>query len=196
MSWFKRLGLAAAVTVLAGCGFQPMYGQRTAAPAVTADLSSVTINPIEDRLGQEIRNRLQDRLAPGKDGTPIRYVLDVKLEQNTQEQAFRRDDTATRARLATRAYMTLRDGEKAVFTDVTRSVVSYNISEARFASIMSERDAQARAAEDLANEIQTRLALYFQRLRDGVTTQPSPQSAPTGLSTSPPSLRSPESATP
>lgn len=160
----------AAGLLLAGCGFQPLYGQGTPqdgapAGAVAADLSRVRIGLIPDRTGQLLRTFLQDGLSPYGDTPAAGYVLDVDLDEYDEEVAFRRDETATRSRLHVIARFSLRDaGTGAVLHGgQSRAVTAYNILDDYYATIVAQEQARRTAAEQIAREIRTRLAVYFDR---------------------------------
>ena len=126
-------------------------------------MAAVAIDFIADRPGQILRNELLDRLVPfGAAATP-RYVLAVELEESRQNLAIRRDDTATRANLILTANFTLseRATDEVVLQGRSRSFNSYNISTFEFATLSAETDARRRAARALAEDIASRLALYF-----------------------------------
>ncbi|MBF0374311.1 MAG: hypothetical protein HQL38_07645 [Alphaproteobacteria bacterium] len=163
--WCSRRVLLAAglIAGLTGCGFRPMMGGPGDGPVVRAGLARTAVAPIADRMGQMLRIGLVDRLNPS--GTPDKplYRLEVTLDRRTDEQAFRTDDTATRARLHVTANWALSDDKKVVTNGQVRAVVPYDIMEARYATVSAQRDAEALAARQLAEEIRTRLALFFER---------------------------------
>jgi LPS-assembly lipoprotein len=173
MSWSRRevcrlLATAAAVLPLGGlaaCGFQPLYGQGNQNESVSASLASVRIDPLRDRVGQQMHNFLRDRLNP--DGQPVSpgYRLQVSLVEKLTELGVRRDETATRANLRMEADFTLLEygGEAALLRGRSTSTTSYDILSNPFATTVSEDDARERALREVADDIQTRLALYFAR---------------------------------
>lgn len=162
MSWSNRLLTLGLLFALAACGFQPLYGTRTGSgEAVSADLAAIAVSPIEDRQGQQLRNFLLDRLTPaGKSGRSL-YTLDVVLTRTVTELGYRKDETTTRAQITITADFILKEGDKTRLHNASRAVASYNILEARFASVMAERDAETRALRQIADDIRTRLALHF-----------------------------------
>ena len=116
--------------------------------------------PIEDRLGQQVRNRLLDLLTPK--GTPDlpAYRLVVDLERGTTPLLIQLDNTATRFNLRLDAAFSLIDvstGET-VFGDHARSIASFNLTESEF-----ERNAEDRAAREVSDHIALLLAVYFDR---------------------------------
>ncbi|MBY0431646.1 MAG: hypothetical protein K2Q10_10645 [Rhodospirillales bacterium] len=158
----RRAAIAlAAAALLAGCGFQPLYGPRDNAPAVTGEMAAIAISPIENRLGQMLRNELVDRLTPH--GTPqnSRYQLNVTLNPKTTEHAFRKDDTATRALFSVTGSFSLLQGGKPIFSGPVNSSVPYDILDAHFTTIAAQRDAEQRTIRMMADDLTMRLSLYF-----------------------------------
>ena len=63
------LGLAAAIAgtvLLSACTMQPLYGPTPTGEAVTTALDRITIDPVDTRIGQEVRNRLIFTMGGGK----------------------------------------------------------------------------------------------------------------------------------
>jgi len=151
--------------VVAGCGFQPMYGKLPGSADTDEALSRIAIQPIPERFGQLLRIELGKRLNPrGVEITPA-YTLSVKVNENKQNLAVRKDDTATRANLIIQAEFLLGDvrTKEVVFTGKVRSINSYDILDAQFATLSAENDARRRAARDLANEIGSRVGVFLTR---------------------------------
>lgn len=160
------LGLAAlGLLGLAGCGFQPLYGQpqQQAQASVATELAAVRIDPLRDRVGQQMHNLLRDRLNPNGQPLAPGYRLRVELSETLRELGVRRDETATRANLRMQARFSLLDysGGQALFSGQSTSTTSYDILEDPFATTVSESDARERALRELADDIQNRLALFF-----------------------------------
>src|SRR5262249_21977551 len=106
MWWCEARGLGRAflpmlalATPLAGCGWHPLYGQSQAGGAdttVAAQMSEVHIQPIADRVGQQLYNMLRDRMNPlGVPQNP-RYDLIVTLSQSQVQELINPDQTAAR----------------------------------------------------------------------------------------------------
>lgn len=171
MSWSdgrRRFLLAAAAgaapLLLAGCGFQPLYG-RGSVGAVDDDLARVEIGLIPDRIGQQVHNYLLDRINRAGRPERARHRLDVRLSSSKVILGIERDQTATRAKLVLTADFDLTDlatGE-VVLRRSARSANSYNIVDSALATRSAELDATDRAARELAEEIRLILALYFRR---------------------------------
>lgn len=162
-----RVALALAL-LLAGCGFEPLYGQRRGDPGTTADLAAVEVGPIPDRVGQQVRNRLLDLLAPRGGRDRPHYRLDVLLSEERTGVLVEPDDTASRVNLTLSADFTLSslESRQPIFDGRTRAIAAYNITRADYANLVAERDATRRAAETVADEIAARLAVFFKRQRE------------------------------
>lgn len=152
--------------LLAGCGFQPLYGDRSAGGAVAApEMAQISIAPIGDRAGQMLRNELRDRLNP--EGVPAqpRWRLDVTLKETTTDLVILRDATSTFAKYVGDANWVLIDlsNDTPAVKGRSRRIASYSISSSEFASLQAEADARRRVVTAIAEEIQLRLGLHFNR---------------------------------
>ena len=155
--------MMAAVLVLAGCGFQPLYGNAQGRGGVVDALQQVRIEPIPDRLGQKLHNFLLDRINPT--GVPSRPSHSLRLETSVSrtDLGIERDETATRALLVLSASYTLFSyaENRVVFSGSERSSNSFNIVASDFATASAEIDALDRAAREISNDIKNRLGLFF-----------------------------------
>ncbi|GAB4363007.1 MAG: LPS assembly lipoprotein LptE [Kiloniellaceae bacterium] len=168
MSWSRKslagLVLAAAGAVaLSGCGFEPLYGPGINNAEVADSLAAVRVEPLNDRAGQQMHNFLRDRLNPRGQPVNADYRLRVQLSERLEELGVRRDETATRANLRMVAQFTLlsADGHTPLLNGRSASTASYDILTNPFATTVSEDAARERALREVADDIQTRLALYF-----------------------------------
>jgi len=158
--------LVTAVT-LAACGFTPMYatpgsGASGISVSVADKLAQIDVRPIAERRGMVLRQQLNEKLHPGG-VTTTRYDLQVRLAARTQEVGVRKDSTTSRANLILTANFVLWEGDSRLLRQQVRAVVSYNILDDQYATITSERDAEARALRQISDEIRTRVAVYFDR---------------------------------
>lgn len=170
MSWSRRglcrLLAAAPLAGLVGCGFQPLYGSKGAGdPGAAAELAAVRIDPLTERVGQQLHNFLRDRLNPYGQPVSPSYRLKVALVETRTELGVQRDETASRANLRLDADFALLDaaGEQQLFQGRSSSTTSYDVLRNPFATTVSEEDARERALREVADDIHTRLALYFRR---------------------------------
>jgi LPS-assembly lipoprotein len=151
------------MVLVAACGFEPLHGRQQSGASATSALSLISIPPIPDRLGQLLRIELANRLTPKGPPRVSAYILNVTLSESKQSLGVRKDATATRANLIISANFNLFDtrADKTLLSGTVRSINSYNILDADFATLSAESDARRRASRDLATEIQSRLGLFL-----------------------------------
>jgi LPS-assembly lipoprotein len=170
----RLLAVAALAGLTAGC-FQPMYAERgDGSPALREKLMGVELPPVETksnasreaRIGVEIRNALAFKLYGQATGMPPTHKLVLKFATSRSSlildpatalpssENYGIDAQFNLVELAT---------NKSVMTGTTFSRVSYDIpgQMQRFARARAFRDAEDRAAQEIAENIQTRIASYF-----------------------------------
>lgn len=150
---------------LASCGFRPLHGRRSSNSRTTAHLSAIYVAPIRDRVGQQIRNHLLDEVNPHGASSTAYYRLEVSATEQKTGLAIEADESVTRINLTVSAEFVLRDkatGE-AMLRGSARSIAAYNVIRSDYANLVAERDARARGAAQVAQEIGTRLAVFFDR---------------------------------
>jgi LPS-assembly lipoprotein len=169
----RLLGVAALAALTAGC-FQPMYAEHSdGSPALREKLMGVELPPIdkpnasrEARLGVEIRNALAFKLYGSATGMPPTHRLVIRfttsrsslmIDPNTALPSSENYGIDAQYNLIEIA------SNKSVMTGTTFSRVSYDIpgSIQRYARSRAFRDAEDRAAQEIAENIQTRLASFF-----------------------------------
>src|SRR5437868_2194903 len=150
MSWsdaLRRIAVAAALLVatatLAGCGLHPLYGQQSTSRAVGAELQLTAIDLIPERNGQVLRNLLMDKFyLEGRPEKPD-YRLAVQLASTEENLGIRPDATATRARIRIGAEVQLLSSKtgEVLYRTSARSIVSYDILQAQYATLVGQQDA-------------------------------------------------------
>ncbi|MGY8632861.1 LPS assembly lipoprotein LptE [Bradyrhizobium sp. 14AA] len=169
----RLLAVAALAALTAGC-FQPMYAERgDGTPGLREKLMGVELPPIskanasrEARVGVEVRNALAFKLYGTATGMPPTHRLEIRF-------------TSSRSSLIVDPNTALPSSEnygidaqynlvevvtnKSVMTGTTFSRVSYDMpgSYQRFSRNRAVRDAEDRAANEIAENIATRLASFF-----------------------------------
>ncbi|MBR0715296.1 LPS assembly lipoprotein LptE [Bradyrhizobium liaoningense] len=169
----RLVAVAALAALTAGC-FQPMYAERTdGTPGLREKLMGVDIPPVdkpnasrEARVGVEVRNALAFKLYGTATGMPPTHRLVLRFSTNRQSlivdpntglpssENYGIDAQYNLIEIAT---------NKSVMTGTTFSRVSYDMpgSYQRFARTRAYRDAEDRAANEIAENITTRLASFF-----------------------------------
>lgn len=158
-----RFGLAAMTSLTLGaCGFQPLYGRTGGGPD---ELAEIAVGVIADREGQILRGFLMESLNPSGRPAQPRFELSVGLSTSTRTLGIDRDDDIVRAAYSARASFTLKTsgGDADLLSRSISNSSSYNILQDQFATLSAEEAAQTRVMQQLANDIRTQLALYFNR---------------------------------
>jgi LPS-assembly lipoprotein len=169
----RLLAVTALAALTAGC-FQPMYAEHSdGTPALRDKLLAVEIPPVDKpnasrdaRIGVEIRNALAFKLYGSATGIAPTHRLVLRFG-TTRSSLIVDPNTAlpTSENYGIDAQFNLIEiaTNKSVMTGTTFSRVSYDIpgSIQRFARSRAYRDAEDRAANEIAENIQTRLASFF-----------------------------------
>ena len=169
-----RLAAVVALAALtAGC-FQPMYAEhKDGSPDLRDKLATIDLPPVdkpnasrEARIGVAIRNALAFKLYGNATGAPPLYKLALRFSSSRSSlivstatglpttETYGIDAQYNLVEIAT---------NKSVLTGSTFSRVSYDMpgSYQRFARSRAYRDAEDRAADEIADNINTRLAAFF-----------------------------------
>jgi LPS-assembly lipoprotein len=161
-------GLLASAGLLGGCGWQPLYGTRTpigtptSSPGIDRQLTAVRIDPIANRLGQQLHNQLRDRMNPLGQPAAATHNLSVQLAVRTYGALTRSDLSATRRNVEITAFYKLVDGSgKTVLQGSSQTLTGYDEFDDPLNDISANESAQERSTIQLAEMIKTRVAAYF-----------------------------------
>lgn len=174
----RLLALTAAGLLLAGCGFQPLYGDRATQTAgaggAPAAMAAIQVDVIADREGQILRGLLIEALNP--QGRPVdpAYRLAVNLSVSGGSIGISRDNEVIRAASTGVAgiVLTRLDGPPELapgevdpwpFQRTLRATSAYNIQDDEFANLVAEEGARDEVLQQLANDIRTQIALFLRR---------------------------------
>lgn len=155
------LVLAASLAV-AGCGFQPLYGDL----GVSRNLAAIEVVAPEGRSGHLIRESLDDAFAV-RPGTPPAYRMDLTLAEVRIPRGLRVDNVATRYEMTLTANYKLTElaTGAVVKAGTAASTVTYDSADQPYASIAAQQDSQERAAAETARRLQLELAAWFAQRR-------------------------------
>lgn len=172
VSLLGRLVVVGALSLsVAGC-FRPVYGDMSApagavksAPAdVAAAMASVDVKSIDGRVGGKMRNELIFLLRGGGAAGPVVYRVTVRLKEYGQSAVVDPLSGVPETRTITLAatYVVTRAGtlDPLAKGDAV-ATASYFSGLQRFANVRAERDAEDRAAIQIAERIRSRLQAYF-----------------------------------
>jgi LPS-assembly lipoprotein len=162
----RRTLLFGLVAGLGACNFRPLYlAQGGDNSAVRTELAAIEIRGLEGRLGYLLRDALLDELNPATADVPPRYLLNVRLSSSARALGIQLDNTITRYNLALTARFQLREkaANEVLVASTVRRVASYNVSREPYADLVAAQDAERRAAQEVATDIRTLLAVQFAR---------------------------------
>jgi LPS-assembly lipoprotein len=157
------LGLA---MFASGCGFHPLYGNSADTVATAGELASIYVDPIkaQGRVPYELRNTLIDLFDSSGRRSEGAYRLSVTFAQKSEGVAVQNDAAITRYNDTLTVRYTLTDKKGTVLTQGTETGLSaYNVVQSPYATLVAQKDADTRSAEDIAYRIRTDLAVYFAR---------------------------------
>ena len=169
----RLVAVVAMAALTAGC-FHPMYAEHTdGTPDLREKLMGVEIPPVdkanasrEARVGVEIRNALAFKLYGTATGMPPTHRLVLKFSSGRSSLMVSTATglpTSENYNLDAQFNLIEIASNKQVMSGTTFSRVSYDMpgSYQRFARARAFRDAEDRAAQEVADNIQTRLASFF-----------------------------------
>ena len=169
----RLLAVAALAATTAGC-FQPMYAEHTdGTPDLREKLLGVEVPPVdkpngsrEARVGVEIRNALAFKLYGNATGMPPTHRLILQFASSKSSLMVNQNTgLPTSENFGINAQYNLIEiaSNKSVMSGSSFAQVSYDLpgSYQRFARTRALRDAEDRAAQEVAEKIQTRLAAFF-----------------------------------
>ncbi|HTO31392.1 MAG TPA: LPS assembly lipoprotein LptE [Pararhizobium sp.] len=157
-AWLLALGT---VALLAGCQVKPLYSDGPQGKAGTA-LASIEISEAGDRVEQLVRNDLIF-LTSGGAGEPAnaQYKLALNVTSDVKGVLYDQEsDTAGAGRLVVMAdyNLTRSDTGETVRSGNRSAVALADFPEQEFAKVRATRDAEKRAAKELAEIIRADLA--------------------------------------
>lgn len=169
----RLFAVAALAALTAGC-FQPMYAEHTdGTPGLREKLQGVELPPVDKpngspdaRIGVVIRNALAFKLYGSATGMPPTHRLVLRFTTNRSSLMIDPNTALpTSENYGIDAQFNLIEiaTNKSVMTGSTFARVSYDMpgSYQRFARTRAFQDAEDRAAQVIAEKIQTRLASFF-----------------------------------
>lgn len=163
MSALRLVAIVALASAAGACGFHPLYGDSGATAETSDKLAAIYVEPIPDRLGYELRNTLIDLFDSSGRGSGAIYRLRITLSEKSEGIAVQNDAAITRYNDTLSVNYELSDASNgAVVTQgVETGLSAYNVVASPYATLTAQRDADKRAAEDIAYRIRTDLAVFF-----------------------------------
>ena len=131
------------------------------------EFAAIEVDTPETPLGYALKTRLAENLNPkGLEREP-RYRLAVTTARRRKALGIQLNDTTTRYDLNLAARVRLlplsaKPDDPPLLDTVVRRTASFNVLRQPFATLIASRDAEERAALEIALQIRTRLAVYFE----------------------------------
>ena len=156
----------AAMLLISACSAKPLYDTRPHDNLV-GRMEKIAISPVagEDGVwGIKMRNRLLDRLTPRGAPDEPRYTLSIKVQPPVRlDYTLDRYGAATSYAIRVSAnYELLERGTgQRLLNGVVSASSSYPILRDQYSSETIRNDAQARAIEDLADQIYLAVVVWF-----------------------------------
>jgi LPS-assembly lipoprotein len=153
---------------LSACGFHPLYGKYGNGSADTT-FRSVYIEQIPERVGYQLRSDLLDLFNAPSAPNGAQYRLKIDLKSDEKGLAVEKSASVTRYSYhLTAQYKLMRSGSTDIIKQGTiHSLTSYNVVQSPYATVVADKDAQDRAAQDVAERLRTELAVYFLKMAEG-----------------------------
>jgi LPS-assembly lipoprotein len=159
---------------LTGCGFEPLYGERAGKGSVMKELAEVEIAPIQERVGQQIRNRLIDRMRGPGPAPAAKYRLLAETTTNRTDYGVALDSSPTFSTVSLVLRYSLLDASSGalVTSNAAVALVNFSSTTSPFSTLIGDENARRRAAEQVADATVTQLALFFSDRTNAPMTPP------------------------
>lgn len=167
---FTALSILLVAGLLAGCQVRPLYSKDA---GTTEKLASVSFTPARDRVSQSVRNHLIF-LATGGAGEPATSEFEVRLAVSSTATSTEVDDDDLQVNdyrgtypgrvVLTAEYVLMKISDQKILRAAKRTVTAMvDLPQQEYARIRAIRDAEDRAARELAEVIRTDLAATLSR---------------------------------
>lgn len=162
------LSLLCAAGLTAGCTVGPLYGNAYSPTSTVSQVADIAIEPVSTRPAQEVRNHLIFMFSGGR-GSPAdpAYTMDLVVTSYSTPAAVVQQGTDEQSPTSSLLNMT---ANYAVRDNVTGQVVAtgrrqvasaYDVPGQEFAALRALRDAEDRAARELAEQVRLAVAQQF-----------------------------------
>lgn len=169
MLWFNHSSrfallaglLAIASTGISGCTVQPLNSVESSGSVTPSELSGIDILEVNTRTGQQVRNHLVFGLNGGGHPTGATHSLKLGVTTSTADIAFVTATTSpTAAQVTVTAQYTLRESssKETIATGVRQAIASFDRTNQSFANQRAQRDAENRAAKEVAEQLRLVIA--------------------------------------
>jgi len=169
---FAVTAAALMLAIASGCTVRPLLATQQGTPGqeTVADLSSVSVNPVSTRYALEVRNHLIFLLNGGGQPAAPRYKLDLTVTREitsaaeVQVAANQNEPTAGTAILRGSYRLTDASNGRTLAQGRRQVMSAFDRPRQEFAVLRAERDAEDRAARELAELLRLAVAQDMVRL--------------------------------
>lgn len=152
-----RLALIVTLFALAGCGFQPIYGSAgIAQESWLESLRGADIEVPQTAIGWQVGRFIRERQGGGA-GTPHRLV--ITLEQAREDLLVQRDSNVIRSSVRLTGDYRFLNADSILASGSALVSAAYNRQRSGFVNEIALRNAEERAARELAGRIWRELTL-------------------------------------
>lgn len=160
----RRSLLLGAALLLAGCQARPLYLDNDGQMRQT--LASIAFSEAKDRVGLETRNRLIFLTGGGAQPTTPQYRVDLNVSSSVEgvllDRAADRPNSGRALAIGSFTLTRISDGT-VLKTGRRQSVALFDYPQQEYARLRSVRDAETRAARELAELVYADLATALGR---------------------------------
>lgn len=158
---------------ISACGFSPMY-QISQDTKTTVLTEQVAIAGIPNYEGWHLRQYLQNKLNPEKNGGQKKYLLVVDLRAPTfTDQSIQGDNFASRETVSITATYTLKsiDTGQVIMKDSTSATGAYNIVKEPYATNVARNKLKENLVDIIGNNISLRIISYLKSVEESRESQ-------------------------
>jgi len=149
-----------AASALAACTVQPVYGPAAGGGRVQTELTRIAVDPVDDRVSQQVRNTVIFQMTGGKAITDPIYRMKLTVTYKELRLGLTNIDASPSysVQVAATYEVTRIDTGASITRSTSRASASYNRSQQAFANSRAQIDAENRAAATVGNDIAIRVA--------------------------------------
>ena len=153
------------LTAVSACQFRPLHGSGSLDAENSTNLSNVTVSQVDSRVGQQVRNRLLFLMNGGFASNATHEARLSVTWFNKQLAAIPGlgDTTAGTVTVVARYELVNNDTGKSISTGTRQANASYDRTGQVFANNRAERDAENRAAREVAESLRLAIASDLNR---------------------------------
>jgi len=147
--------------LLAGCQFQPLHGNRSPTSQLGSGLANVSVSQVNSRVAQQVRNHLLFLLNGGADSADKTHEARIRVTWDNRQlasiQGVRDNVSGTVTVTVSYDLVDLSSGD-AIANGTRKTEASYDRTGQVFANRRAERDAENRAAKEVAESLRLAIA--------------------------------------